>query len=111
WAGCRRSRWAGLGSWSTLLRWSSDENRVAGGPLPEDFSIWLHETLLCESALLLRELTALDAVVDDRGGGGVLMVQGRPVDVTGGSVRVVEFGPVGLLEGLHHADRAGELQV
>ncbi|MNI75246.1 hypothetical protein D3C73_1313800 [compost metagenome] len=58
-----------------------------------------------------RELAALYAVISDLGPRVVLLSQARLVDDGGGGVRVVDLRAVDLLERLHSADRADELQV
>src|SRR5215203_2666533 len=94
-----------------ILRESSDESGVVGGPLLQYFAVRLHEVLLRVLPLRGRKLVALDAVVGDLGPREVLLLQARSVDARGCRIRVVDLRSVDLLERLHGADRADELQV
>ncbi len=57
------------------------------------------------------ELGAFFAVVEDPGRGEILRAQARVVHRRSGGIGVVDFGAVDLLEGLHGADQADQLQV
>ena len=66
---------------------------------------------LGELALLDGELAALLAIVDDARQRVVLMLQARLVDLAGHRVGVVDLGAVDLLERLHGADGADQLEI
>ncbi|KAG1537055.1 hypothetical protein G6F50_014933 [Rhizopus delemar] len=83
----------------------------AGSPLLKHGAVRLVEVLFGEPALLDRQLAALFAVVDDAGGGIVLVLQAGLVDLAGHRVGVVDLRAVDLLERFHGADGADQLQV
>lgn len=85
--------------------------RVVGGPAFEHVLVRLDEVFFGELALLDGQLAAFFAVVDDLRQRVVLVLQAGLIELSGGGVGVVDLGAVDLLEGLHRADDADQLEV